>query len=110
VADIAPHRNHQRCSQSGAGRGAEQVWVDERVTEHALVRGAPDRQHGAHDPGQDHAWHADVPDQRPLRLRHAGVDVDARQVIEERERHAPCRRPGGADHRAEQHGGHHDPD
>ena len=94
-------RERQRRPEPGAGRRAEQVRVDERVAEHALVAGAGERQHRSDDAAEHDPRHADLPHDVPLGVADAAVDVDQRQLVEQLQRHPPPRRPGRADHRPE---------
>ena len=82
----------------------EQVRIDERVAEHALVARPGERQHRADEPAEHDPRHAHVPDDVPLGLRHAAVDADERQPVGQLQRDAPPLGAGRTDHHAEQHG------
>ena len=99
---VAAHGEHDRRAEARSGRCTEEVGIDERVAEHALVAGPGERQHPADDTRQHDPRHAHLPDHVPLGVRHAAVDGDQWQVVEQRQRHAPPDRPGGTDHRPEQ--------
>ena len=74
-------RDRDRRPEACAGGDAEEVRIGERVAEDALVRRAGEREHRADERGEDHARHADLPQDRLLgrreRRRDAG-DVQAR--------------------------------
>ena len=69
AVDAASDREHDRRPEPGTGGDAEQVRVDERVAEHALVAGPGERQHRADEPAEHDPRHADLPDDVPLAPR-----------------------------------------
>ena len=73
--------DRDRRAEPRAGGDTEEVGIRERIAEDALVRRSRRRQHRADEPGQDHARHADLPEDgllgRRERAREAG-DVKPR--------------------------------
>ena len=99
--------DHDRHRQPGAGRGAEQVRVGERVAEHALVGGAGHREHRPDEEPHDDAREPQLGDDRLLGCREARVDPEQWDVAEQRleRRDGPDR--GRADREPEHDGQEH---
>ncbi len=95
----------KRRTETGTGRGTEQIRVDERIPEHALIARTTDDEHRPDEAGEHDAGHPDVPDDRPLAVAHAAVDRDRAaggRASASGTRHHDG--PGRTDHGTEQHG------
>ena len=66
--DAPSRRQRDRGAEAGARRDPEQVRVDQRVPEHALIAGTGDRQHPTDETTEDHPRHADLPQDVPFGL------------------------------------------
>ena len=64
---LAADSEDDRCAEPRARGDSEQVWIHERVAEHALVTGPGQRQHRPDDPRQRNPRHPYVPDDVPVR-------------------------------------------
>ena len=90
--DFTHMQHHNHCAQGGAAGHAQQVRVGQGVARHRLQHRADQRQPGAHQRAEQHAWHADQP--HDMFLARAPVHLtNTQQLVEQNVPHHVHRHP-----------------
>jgi hypothetical protein len=81
--------DHQRRTEPGAGRRAQEIRVGKRIAEDTLVGSARRGEHCSDQEPECDPRHPDLPEDRVLRLRERGLHVQERDVAQK----LACDRP-----------------